>query len=488
MFGAMTRSWKGASTAARGALLAGVLAVLVLFGVGAFRLTQQDYDVLFADLNAQDAASMVKELDRMKVPYRLSDEGATILVERALVYKTRLGLMGKGLDLHGAVGFEIFNEADFGMTEFAQKVNFQRALQGELARTIMAFDEIRQARVHLVLPETGLFKRQSAQPKASVSLLMKGDAALAADRISGIQRLVAASVPGIRPEDVTIVDHRGVALSRSLPTGDSDVGVPARWEAKQKVEEYLARKIVAVLDRAVGPGKAIVSVDASINYDQLKVTREDVVPAGSDMQGALVRRRESRQGAGSLDLLTGSQGSNEGGSVPGPVSSTTELEFLNGRRVEQAVYAPGGIHRLSVGVLVPEVSDPVELAKLREMVAMAAGINSSRGDALAVYHVTVPAQGTNAIEGERLDAQPLDGQEAFAAGGDVRNDLHDIPRRGSVHPEVPDWALPALLLVAAVAVLACAVRVRRLTPRRLSPDARARMLAEISDWASGPRT
>lgn len=488
MFEAMTRGWPGASMAARGALLVGVLIVLVAFGAGAFWLMQEDYDVLFADLNAQDAASMVKELDRMKVPYRLSDEGATILVDRASVYKTRLGLMGKGLDLHGAVGFEIFNEADFGMTEFAQKVNFQRALQGELARTIMALDEIRQARVHLVLPETGLFKRQSAQPKASVSVLMKGDAELAADRISGIQRLVAASVPGIRPEDVTLVDHRGVALSRPLPAGDSDAGVPARWEAKQKIEEYLARKIVAVLDRAVGPGKAIVSVDASINYDQLKVTREDVLPTGPDTQGALVRRRESRQGAGGLDLLTGTQASSDASGASGPVSSTTELEFSNGRRVEHAVYAPGGIHRLSVGVLVPEVSDPVELAKLREMVAMAAGINTARGDALAVYHVAVPAQGATVIGAERLDAQRLDGEDSVAAADDLQPARRDTAPRVPAIPELPEWALQALLFVAVAAVLVYAFRARRPAAPRLSPDARARMLAEINEWASGPRT
>ncbi|MBC7208311.1 MAG: flagellar M-ring protein FliF, partial [Methyloversatilis sp.] len=126
VFESLRRAAGNASSSARVALVVGVVLVVGLFVFGSYWLLKDDYEVLFADLNASDAAAMVKELDRMKVPYALADEGHTILVEQASVYKTRLGLMGKGLDLQGAVGFEIFNNADFGMTEFAQKVNFQR--------------------------------------------------------------------------------------------------------------------------------------------------------------------------------------------------------------------------------------------------------------------------------------------------------------------------------------------------------------------------
>ena len=157
---------------------------------------------------------MIEELDRMKVPYRLDDGGGSILVPEELVHKTRLQLVGKNLPLHGAVGFEIFNNTDFGMTEFTQKVNYQRALQGELTRTIMALEEVQSARVHLALPESSLFKREQSRPKASVALAVRPGQSLARDQVAGIQRLVAAAVPGIDADDVTVLDQKGVTLSR----------------------------------------------------------------------------------------------------------------------------------------------------------------------------------------------------------------------------------------------------------------------------------
>lgn len=151
--GILKHKWSELSSLAKAGLISGVILILGSLLLGSLWLLNDDYQILFSELNAQDASAMVTELDRMKIPYRLAEGGTAILVERDAVYKTRLKLMGKGLDLRGGVGFEIFNNADLGMTEFAQKVNFQRALQGELARTIMSLDEVKSARVHLVLPD-----------------------------------------------------------------------------------------------------------------------------------------------------------------------------------------------------------------------------------------------------------------------------------------------------------------------------------------------
>jgi len=181
-----------------------VLIIAATAGLGIW-VYRTDYQVLFADVPARDAAAMTGELDRMKVPYQLADGGNTILVPREMVYKTRLKLMGSDIPLHGAVGFEVFNNADFGMTEFVQKVNYQRAVQGELTRTILSIDDIRSARVHLAIPEQGLFKKGGAKPKASVVVVMKPARTLAPEQVGGIQRLVAASVPDIAAPDVTIV-------------------------------------------------------------------------------------------------------------------------------------------------------------------------------------------------------------------------------------------------------------------------------------------
>src|SRR5262249_10524727 len=193
-------------------------------------------------------------------------------------HKTRLKVLGgKAAPLKGTVGFEIFNNSDFGMTEFAQKINYQRALQGELARTIMSIEEVKHARVHLAFPEGGLLKKNAAQPKASVTLALRGDGHLRSEQIVGIQRLVAASVPEMDPHAVTVLDQQGVALSRVADERDDAGGISGRLELKKSTEVYLAKKAIEVLDRTFGPGQAIVSVDVTLSQDQVKTTREDVI-------------------------------------------------------------------------------------------------------------------------------------------------------------------------------------------------------------------
>ena len=483
MYPILKHKWSELSSLAKAGLISGVILILGSLLLGSLWLLNDDYQILFSELNAQDASAMVTELDRMKIPYRLAEGGTAILVERDAVYKTRLKLMGKGLDLRGGVGFEIFNNADLGMTEFAQKVNFQRALQGELARTIMSLDEVKSARVHLVLPDSSLFKRQNARPKASISLIMKGNTQLSPEQISGMQRLVAASVPEIDSASVTIVDHHGVAISKPS-TDDAAQGVSGRLDSKRQVEDYLARKIVAVLDRAVGPGKAIVSVDAVLNYDQVKVTKEDVLPLPNttgQSVGAIARRRESVQGGDSYsELFAGNHNVSSRGvqsGVPGATSS--EVEFVNGRRVEQVVSLPGGIRRLSVGVMVPEVSDPVELAKLKEVVAMAAGINPGRGDAIVVYnHVPVD---------NRTEAPPDPSDQI-----DTPTPVQDSRSAGHAQRFAPpvSYLVIALALVATLAAV-LVLRMRRLVGQsesQLTPSQREQLLREISLWAAKEKT
>ncbi|MCX7274072.1 MAG: flagellar basal-body MS-ring/collar protein FliF [Burkholderiales bacterium] len=221
MFENLREMWLQATRGARAGLVGGVLLILAIVAYFAMSVLRVDYQTLFADLDPQDAASMVAELDKLHVPYRLNAEGTAIQVDSAQVHALRLKLMGKSSAMRGGVGFEIFNNTDFGMTEFAQKINYQRALQGELTRTIQSLDEVKTARVHLVLPESGLFKKNGQKPKASITLAMKDGRSLPPEQVLGIQRLVAAAVPEIEPGAVTIADHQGVTLTRAVgPDGD----------------------------------------------------------------------------------------------------------------------------------------------------------------------------------------------------------------------------------------------------------------------------
>lgn len=469
--------WSRVSASAKVGLVIGALAIGVLTVVLGRWALVKDYEALFTELSEQDAATMVAELDRMKVPYRLEGNGTRILVPQEMVHKTRLQLVGKNLPLHGAVGFEIFNNTDFGMTEFTQKVNYQRALQGELTRTIMALDEVQSARVHLALPESSLFKRDQNKPKASVTLAVKSGRSLEREQVVGIQRLVAAAVPGIDVGDVTVLDQKGVTLSRRNEGGAEAAG----WqlETKRQIEDHLVRKVTAVLDRAFGAGQGVVSVDAVVNFDQIKVTTEEVLAAkgsGDAPAGVLVRERQTHR-------ATAPRSGDKAGAESAETGVTnTETEYQTGRRVEQIVGTPGSVRRLNVGVVVPRGVSADRLDRIRQVVAMAAGLDLQRGDGIAVYSLDQMSDGTPSLK-------PTTTVDTVAT---------DVPRAAAVPQREPApqldvrYALAALLLIVAAATLWWWTARRRTTlaamPARLPLAEREReaLLQNVQRWLEAP--
>lgn len=376
--------WQQLSRGARTGLIAGAICIIAATATIGYTLLRPEYQVLFSGLAPQDAAAMVGELDHLKIPYVLDDNGTSILVDKAAVYKTRIKLMGGDLPLHGAVGFELFNNSDFGMTEFAQKINYQRALQGELTRTILSLDEIRDARVLLALPEQGLFKQNNGTAKASITLMLKPGQTLRNEQVAGIQRLVAASVNGIAAQDVTIVDQTGVALTRSA--GGDDVGDAgsARLELKKEMETYLARKAEQVLDRALGPAQGLVSIDVTLDMDRVQSTQDDVVSAptkpGEVPSGVVVRERDTeRDVSAPLDDSSTRTGHGDQGG-----SSQHEVEYAVGRRVEQVIKQPGSIRRIDVVTVVHRALGTEQQEQLRKTIAASVGASPERGDRVVV--------------------------------------------------------------------------------------------------------
>ena len=233
-------------------LVAGVLAI-VAFVLGSiyFVFLRQPDSVLFANLRPMDAASIVAELDKKKIPYHLTDGGKTILVAADKVDATRLSILSEDLPLKGAVGFELFNKSDIGLTEFAQKINYQRALQGELARTIMALDAVDSARVHLSLPEPTIFEDDKRPPKASIALTLKPGKQLSSGDVLGIQRLVAAAVVDLDVANVVVVDGEGQVISSDTPAEAPATPEPPH---QHEAEAYYAGKIRNALATAY-PGQ-----------------------------------------------------------------------------------------------------------------------------------------------------------------------------------------------------------------------------------------
>lgn len=470
-------SWAAMNENARRGVLIGSVVIGVLTVVLLYWVLQSGYRVLFADLDPRDATAIVSELDKMKVPYELEDGGTKILVKEDAVHKTRLKLMGKDVPLRGGVGFEIFDHSDFGITEFAQKINFQRALQGELARTIMAFDEVKFARVHLVLPESGLFRQSKASTKASVTLMMKDDKRLRPEQVVGIQRLVAAAVPGLDAGQVTVLDQRGTTLTRN---DDGEGAVSSRLDTKKEIENYLTRKVVEVLDRTFGPGQAIVSVDATLNLDQVKSTLEDVIPLSTrdgEALGAVARRKQSVQGQSTPRPIATADGETSYAQVNRAINTVTETDYQLSRRVDQIVSMPGGLRRLSVGVLVPQHYDDERMAKLREVIAMTVGLNPARGDAIAVHSVAQFAR----------DRRPGEGGASATDTGRTSRSVKpsEDPLASTLkHP----WNAGMLLVtVASLLLVAFVFHKRKVLPaggqqKNLNQTEREVLLAETQQW------
>lgn len=367
----MSEVWGSWSRGSRTGFVAGVMIILLTAGAAIWWALHTNYAVLFKELQPQDAATVVSELKRLKIDHRIADGGATVLVSENTVAGTRLELMGSNPKFSGGVGLELFDQSDFGMTEFAQRINYQRALQGEITRTISSLSEVKSARVHLVLPENGLFAQKKEPARASITLFMKDNAAVTANQIMGIQRLVAASVPGLDSDHVTVASQDGAILSAPVVEGSSGEMLSGHFEKKREVESYLKQKVVDLLSRDFGEESYVVSVNVALNFDQVRITREDVVP-GSNF--GVVRKKENKASNGMAPVQKGE-------------SSVVEYEYQLGREVNQTVIAPGEIKQINVGVLLPADVTETQIHKVRDLVATVLALTEERGDQIAVHRM-----------------------------------------------------------------------------------------------------
>ncbi|VWD13389.1 flagellar MS-ring protein [Burkholderia lata] len=393
------------------AVLVAIVASLIAAGYFALR---PHYQVLFRDLKPQDAATIVAELERQKVPFRVDESSSAVLVPAADAQVMRLKLMSSDMRLQGAVGFELFNNSDLGITDFAQKVNYQRALQGELARTIMSLDEIELARVHLAFPDSSIFRRVDDRPKASVALFMRSGHTLGPDTVRGIQRLVAAAVPQLSVADVTVLDQRGEsATARDVPVDDP------HYALKHALEREYERKIDAQIAPLLGARHATVSVDATLNFDQVRITNE------SDLNRPIA----GAGGTGSTGIplppvSAAAKGFGAPPSLP-PLPATTSADGTRTeRKLEQIVSAPGSLKHLSVGVVIDGALPEDTLTQLKSVAAAAVGANESRGDTIAIFARTQPADSSATGIASPL---PVDGTGLTAAASNRTGDAHADP-------------------------------------------------------------
>lgn len=342
------------------------LALIILFmvlmtsGISWWVLSPS-YAVLFTQLDEQDATHIIGQLESNTIPYQLRHDGQDILIDKALIAKTRLKIMASGLQLSGQVGFELFDKNDFGMTDFSQKINYQRALQGELERTIISLEEIRQARVHLVIPEHRLFAQDSHPPKAAVTLHLK--APLTAKQVRSIQQLLSASVPHLRIKNVLVVDHNGNTLSAN----EEDKHL-SQLHNKKIMERYLTNKVQHMLVKVFNEHDIAVKVDVLLNYDE--VQRELIKPQNS---GVITHEKTIEHAI---------QDKNAKDKTKQDI--TSEKSYQLGSAKESFKRARGTIERLSISVVLPQHTQAELLEQVRSLVKNTVGFNEQRGDKISV--------------------------------------------------------------------------------------------------------
>ena len=344
---------------------AGLLIFIVTFFLIIW-VSSPSYGILFNRLDTRDANKILAQLEKANIAYQVRNQGSEILIDRRLIDKTRIKLIGSGLQLTNSVGFELFDKTDFGMTEFSQKINFQRALQGELERTITSLDEIDQARVHLVIPESHLFHQDDNLPRAAVTLHLKH--ALTRQQVSSIQQLVAASVPKLPLTNVIIVDQNG----NNLIHNEDDSG-NNHFEAKKKVEHYLNEKVMQMLNRIFIHQQVLVKIDATLNYDELQ--RERLKP---QRDGLITHEKETKHST-----------SNKAGKTPYNQDYTREKSYQLGREKERFIRANGTIERLTISVIVPQKTSSEIISQVEHVVKSVVGFDAKRGDSISVEALLV---------------------------------------------------------------------------------------------------
>jgi flagellar M-ring protein FliF len=358
-----------------------------------------DEAVAYSGLSTEDAAMVVEKLKAAKIPYVLAD-GGVIKVPSGQVQEARLALAGSGLGGKPAAGsgYELFDQNSFGQTEFTQKVNYQRALENELARSIDRLDAVDSSRVHLVLPQASLFTTQQKDATGSVILKLKPGKRFDTAQARSIANLVAGSVEGLKTTNLTILDINGNML-----TGDDNspgAGMSSKQLEQQRgYESNLEHDLQGLLDRVLGSGKAAVRVSAIMDWDQVEQTTETFTPgdpATTPVRAAHEISESTTGGTAGVGGVPGTAANN--GAVPtyqggaaGAGATTTKTDrdttYELNKSVQKTVRSPGAVKRLSVSVMLdddPANPNPALLQSVQNAINAAAGVDATRGDVLTV--------------------------------------------------------------------------------------------------------
>ncbi|MBI4046962.1 MAG: flagellar M-ring protein FliF, partial [Devosia nanyangense] len=381
----------------------GVVAVLMLgfFAFLVMRASSPQLAPLYSGLSLEDSSAIVRELQTMGTPYELRGDGETIMIPRDQITTVRMNLAGNGLPARGQVGYEIFDQQNtLGATSFVQNINNVRALEGELARTISSLARIKSARVHLVLPERELFRRERKDPTASIVVSVRGE--LSNGEIRAIQHLVGSAIEGLNPNKVSIIDDSGRLLASGAVDGVDGLLTAEAQDRVVSLEERYRTRVEDMLANVLGAGRSRVQVSAELNLDRSTKTSERFDP-----DGQVVRSTQTRDNANSSNNGQTDAGVSVANELPGTTANggtgtnsteqqqateeTTNYEIS--KTTETAITEAGGIKKLSVAVVVDgrystdttgnsvyAPRDQAEIDQIKSLVRSAIGFDEARGD------------------------------------------------------------------------------------------------------------
>ena len=376
---------------------------IAIFAIIILQARTANFQLLYANLSPKDAGSVVSWLKGERIDYKLKNNGKNIWIPAEQLYETRLNLASSGLPSGGGVGFEVFDKQSFALTDFVQKVNYTRALQGELARTITSLDPVEATRVHLALPEKRLFKNQQKKPTASIIVTLNKGKGLEKGQVQGIIHLVSGSVEGLSPEEVTIIDSYGKVLEGLKQSNDSQVMSVDMLVFQQQIERRLEKRAQELLDKTMGNGQAMVRITANLDFAKVEKTEEIF-----DAEEPVIRSQqvqEESSGSKTMGGIPGVQSNlqgNDGGqsnATPAASKSSRTTNYEISKTVSKTINPVGAIESLSVSVLLAdkiipakdEESQPTtetrneeELKSVETMVASALGLDKERGDNINV--------------------------------------------------------------------------------------------------------
>lgn len=410
-FGQVRDFWQRLTVAQKVVLSSSVALSVLAVVVGIVLTTRPVFSSLYTNLSKEDAAAIVKKLDEMKIQFQVSPDESTILVPKDVVLQTRLKLASEGLPL-GGVGYEIFDKASYTLTDFQQKIQLKRALQGELERTISQLSQIEQARVHLVLPEPELFEDKEKDPTASVVVKLKAGERLQPSQIKGIVHLVAHSVEGLKIDNVEVIDIHGEVLSDML----NKPFAPSKMEAQREYERHMKRSIESMLERVLGPDTAVARVTAYLDFNKKTEDSEIYKPVvgkeGIPRSEQSIEEKFKGTGVapggvpGVTSNIPGYPGATQGEYQRRELTTNYEISKIK----SHVLQAPGDVLRLSVAIMVDTAKTrltPRRIRDIQKVAAAAVGIDTKRGDQIEVIGMAFSTEIDDKDRAEQLRAQRI---------------------------------------------------------------------------------